>query len=279
MTTLAETTTAAPTVRVEPRARNAAIIAWTLAVLFVTAAAELNIVTLTWVRVGGREWPQPGWILMIALSFAQTGLVALACGLGRQHLALRAWMFVCTAAITGFYLSRGGEESRMGTLMVMLFFYGILVLTGTWLLQLRGWRLVLAHEQQQTRQPPWQFSVANLFATTTCAALLLGILRYVQIEQEELLLDMVVSGILAVIPLGVGYLMLTRQRPALVILGIFGVVLATTFAFVNFTGDYQDYQSAVFAFFLMLFTSLLVFGALVIVRLAGYHLVRGNGKG
>ena len=253
-----------------PRARNSTIIAWTLALLFVVAAAELNIITITWARLTPSPGLQPTTVLALALGFAESGLLVLVCGLGRQHFAWRAWLFTISAVGPGWFVHRAIPTNSSGFLIALFFLHATLILVSTWVWQARGWRLVLAHEQSPKHKSRWQFSVANLFAVTTCAAFIFGLFRYLPLTWDEFVSPLPIFVCTAAISSMAAYLVLTCQRFLLVVLGAFATMLAATCLWHAWAG-LNDFASG---FFLMLLTSLLVLAGLYIARLAGYRLVK-----
>ncbi|WP_425617003.1 hypothetical protein NA78x_000669 [Anatilimnocola sp. NA78] len=255
-----------------PRVRNAAIIAWTLALLFIVAAAELNLLTLTWARVSRAPRLQPAAVLAIALAFAEAGLIALVCGLGRQHFALRIWMFVCSSIAAAFFVDRVLGAANLGNVIALFFVYSTLVLLVTWLWQIRGWRLILADEHQPLLPSPWQFSVSNLFAVTTCVAFVFAVFRYFNIETIRFSNDLMLVSFVVIVPCMAAYLILTRQRLVLVALGLFATILVTA----CFWNAFNGINNFATSFFLMLLTSLFVLTGLVLARLAGYQLARDS---
>lgn len=263
----------------EPTSRNlqdacnaaapARTIGWTLTVLFITAAIVCNAIVLTWINVAGGSWPQPATILGMALVFSQQGLVAYACGFGRQHFVFRTLLFVATATLSGMIGSRCiGRSEIQGSWVVMMLVHGVIVLAGAWYCRARGWRLVLAGEGESAPQSPWQFSLARLFAITTSAAIILGIVQQLRVEQRLILTMLTPAAILAVCCLICAWLGMTRQPWTRIVFTSFALVwVAAGIMCLNLGRD-----SFAPTFWLVLFNALFIFSAISIVRMAGYRI-------
>jgi hypothetical protein len=249
----------------QPPAR---VLGWTLTILFLTTAGVLNAVVLTWVNVAGGSWPQPATILGLALVFAQQGLVALACGFGRQHFAFRAFLFVAASAFSSIVASRyEGRPDLQGTWLAALLVHSSGLLLVSWYLRARGCELRLPIQVTPPRSRPWQFSLAKLFALTTTVAILLAMVIRWQIELRSLPLILFVAFVLGMDLMLISLQLGGRATAAGVAWGFIGTgLLAVFLGYVM--------QDTMTALWLALSHSLLVQSSLGIIRLAGFQLVR-----
>lgn len=254
-----------------PPAVPVRFIGWTLTVLFITVAFVADALVLTWVNRSVSAWPQPATLLGMSLVFAQMGLVSLACGFGRQHFLFRTLFFLLTAATAGMVGCRCiGRPEFQGPWIVMMLVHGTTVLIGVWIMRIGGWQLQLTGERRGERVSPWQFSLARLFALTTSAAIVLGIVQRLSVERDSLPQVSLVGTILGGLPIVVGLLMLTRRRLIAVAFFSSCTVAVSTCLFQLQIGPGQTFG----AFFVVMLQELLLLAGLAIVRLAGYHLAR-----
>jgi hypothetical protein len=249
-------------------------IGWALTVLFITAAIVTDALTLTWVNIAGGNWPQPATLLGMGLVFAQMGLAAVACGFSRQHFVFRTLLFLVTAVATGMVGSRAaGRAEIQGSWIVMMLFHGSAVLVAVWCFRAQRWRLRLAGEAEREPISPWQFSLARLFAVTTSAAILLGIVQQLRVEPAFVVEILVVALLLAVLPILISLLILTRCGWFWLIAGGFGATAAVGLLVGSVVRGPPE-RGPFLA--LVLLQSLFIFAAVGLVRLAGYSVERAD---
>lgn len=256
-----------------PQQPPARFLGWTLTVLFITAAIVFNALVLTWVNVAGASWPQPSSVLGLSLVFAQQGLVAMACGFGRQHFLFRTLLFLSSAVTTGMIGCRcEGQTNIQGSWIVMLVGHGLIVLIFVWCLRIAGWRLRLRGDVDAATAAPWQFSLGRLFALTTSVAIVLGIGQRLSVEGHLMGRMMLIALLLAGVAIPLCFLVLSLSRWTWIIVGGFAAVLATGLGLALILGTPGPNLFALFL--LTLLQGMIVLGALSMVRLAGYSIAR-----
>jgi hypothetical protein len=263
-------TIAAAPARAIGQSNNSRYLGLTLLLLFLTAAGVQNAIVLTWINVTGGNLSQPGTIYGLALVFAQQGLVALACGFSRQHIAMRTVLFLAAVFVSGDLAGRyDGRPGLQGTWMLAMLAHGCLVLCYVcWMRGSIGLVLVLDDEPPPARPIRWQFRLIRLFAVTTIAAVLLGLFSRLRIDGEQLPDLLFEAAILSIVPVQVGYCVLARARFAtLVIVGFATVVaLGALLSLALPDGD------LLCKLWMTLLQSLMIHAAASIVQQAGYRL-------
>lgn len=255
--------------RALPQDANSRYIGATLLLLFLTAAGVQNAIVLTWINVTGGNLSQPGTIYGVALVFAQQGLVALACGFSRQHIALRTLLFLATVFLSGDLASRyEGRPGLQGTWMLALLAHGLLVLGFVCWLRAMGCALVRDEDVPPDRPARWQFRLIRLFAVTTIAAVLAGVFSQLPIDNDQLPHFLFTAAVLSIVPLQVGYCVLARARFTTIVI----VGFATVCAVGSLLGLLLPASDLLSMMWLALLQSLMIHAATSIAQQAGYRI-------
>ncbi|MBI2478009.1 MAG: hypothetical protein HYV60_04995 [Planctomycetia bacterium] len=256
--------------------KSSTLIVW----LLVAACIAIDLAMIGELQVRRNEWPEPGGVVGLGLSFSQIALLALWAVWGHNQILVRGvgtllgvWAVSCLASFS----SMGSLGEAGDWFGVQLFYCGVSLVP---FLIARFANYELSKELARSRQSAGhrlsanQFTIWGILSLTTAAGIALAVVRFAEFPVGELLEVAAFFTLLAATACGILLLALFLSRvifaivATLVICPIAGVLLSLTGLA---PGD------AVELVLMMCVQGAVLLAAAIAIKAAGFRLVRGAG--
>jgi len=245
-----------------------------LITLLAAAHVFVALAVVSWAQLPGEFADR---ITFLVVSTGQVGLLSIWMALGRRAAPWRPVALLAVIVAWGWV-----EASKTGVGLQGLFvFLSASMATVAILATARGFglRLFLPDVEETKDTGPWQFSLSRLFAWTTSLSICLGLVSLLfrhlfeganDVYGSEAAFFSTVSTAINLMSLLVAWMRLRYRNFA-------AVVVFLLLVFLLLLPCQPQFFTFVFTYFGLQF--LLLVGSLVVVRVAGYRLEFGGGKG